>query len=356
MKPENYKLLFIWDRVGDYHRARLDACKNLFGNNNVFSCDLGAKDNLYLWDNSVDDKHFVLSDKKVEQTDIFNRVKNYLKIINKNKIDVCCIAGYGRIEYLLFIFFAFVKRKKIVVFAESWYKSGSIIDFLKSIFLRMFVKRFFVSGKRAFLHFSKVFKIKEKHIKLKYSVIDNEHFKNSKQNLSDKNVILAIARFSKEKNLDVLIKAFLISKISKNFQLMIIGATNESKIDEYKNYQNIVLKKWVSYNELPDYYHNAKLFVLPSIFEPWGLVVNEAMAAGLPIIASKQCGCVPELVKEENGFVFDAENKNELIEIFNKIIDFDDQKFRQMGKSSLKIINEFTPQIWAETIHTFVNK
>jgi glycosyltransferase involved in cell wall biosynthesis len=59
--------------------------------------------------------------------------------------------------------------------------------------------------------------------------------------------------------------------------------------------------------ELPEFYALADIMVLPSAFEPWGLVVNEAMCFALPIIISDQVGCGPDLVREgENGLVFPA--------------------------------------------------
>ena len=57
---------------------------------------------------------------------------------------------------------------------------------------------------------------------------------------------------------------------------------------------------------VPDVLALSNVLVLPSTSEPWGLVVNEAMACGLPVVVSDRCGCVPDLVHDgENGFVFD---------------------------------------------------
>ena len=60
------------------------------------------------------------------------------------------------------------------------------------------------------------------------------------------------------------------------------------------------------YDELPAYYGCAAAFVHVSLTEPWGLVVNEAMASGLPVVVSRRCGCAADLVEEgKNGFVVD---------------------------------------------------
>ena len=60
-------------------------------------------------------------------------------------------------------------------------------------------------------------------------------------------------------------------------------------------------------SELPAYYDLCEVFVLPSVFEPWGLAVNEVMNAGRAVIVSDQVGCGPDLVRNgENGFIFEA--------------------------------------------------
>ncbi|HRI64794.1 MAG TPA: glycosyltransferase family 4 protein [Polyangium sp.] len=59
---------------------------------------------------------------------------------------------------------------------------------------------------------------------------------------------------------------------------------------------------------MPTAYALGDVFILPSHFEPWGLTINEAMCLGLPVIASDQCGAVPDLVLPDNGWVFPSRN------------------------------------------------
>jgi len=62
----------------------------------------------------------------------------------------------------------------------------------------------------------------------------------------------------------------------------------------------------VDYQDLPALYGLARVLVLPSVAEPWGLVVNEAIACGLPVLVSQGCGAAADLVENgQNGFVFD---------------------------------------------------
>ena len=94
--------------------------------------------------------------------------------------------------------------------------------------------------------------------------------------------------------------------------------------------------------ELPKYYAIADVFVLPSqTGETWGLVVNEAMCFGLPIIASDIIGCAPDLVRHgENGFVFPSGNKEKLSDSIQDLISNQEKRMR-FGNESLKIIQGY---------------
>ena len=90
--------------------------------------------------------------------------------------------------------------------------------------------------------------------------------------------------------------------------------------------------------ETPAYYGLASCLVLPSLSEPWGLVVNEAEAAGLPVLASNRCGCVPELVHRGiNGYVFEPTDGEELVRLLHLISD-GRLDLERMGQSSRQLI------------------
>ncbi len=96
------------------------------------------------------------------------------------------------------------------------------------------------------------------------------------------------------------------------------------------------------YDELPMYYAHAKAFVHASTTEQWGLVVNEAIASGLPVIVSNRCGCVPELVREgENGFTFDPFNEQELTECLLQMSSMPEAERASLGQTSSRIATEY---------------
>jgi glycosyltransferase involved in cell wall biosynthesis len=91
--------------------------------------------------------------------------------------------------------------------------------------------------------------------------------------------------------------------------------------------------------ELPRYYDLCDVFVLPSVYEPWGLVVNEVMNAGKPVIVSDKVGAHADLVKEgENGFVVAAGDVALLAQKL-KVLTENAELAAAMGKRSLEIIS-----------------
>ncbi len=100
--------------------------------------------------------------------------------------------------------------------------------------------------------------------------------------------------------------------------------------------------------QLAEIYALADAFVFPTHSDPWGLVVNEAMACGLPIIASSVAGCVPDLVKHaENGLVVSPGDVDELVAAMRIIFD-DSCMLKKFAAASASRIQAYTPAACAE--------
>src|SRR5207247_1792609 len=103
-------------------------------------------------------------------------------------------------------------------------------------------------------------------------------------------------------------------------------------------------------DELPLYYARAKCFVLPSISEPWGLVVNEAMASSLPVLVSNRCGCAMDLVRHgRNGFVFNPLNVRSLANLFVEVSS-GGLNLGALGAESQKVIDDYSTTLFAERV------
>lgn len=348
MKGNN--ILAVWDRMGDYHRARIQAVRKAFSERQVFTADLGGSDALYGWTNTEESLHVQLSSKPPGSFN-FRRVLRFIKLLSSSHIGCVCIAGYGRPEYLLFLVYARLTGRKVIMFAESWYPSSALFDNIKSVFLRWCCHGFLVSGKRAYDHFSRRLKINEAKIRIGYSVVDNDHFSNSKIKHSRR--VLCVARFAPEKNLETLVRSFSNSKLLSNgWKLLIVGGGPLKKtLEDLSIGKPVEVTDWFPYKDLPGAYHNSSVFVLPSLFEPWGLVVNEAMAASLPLILSDNVGCLPDLLRDgSNGWSFKATDPEALTAIFNKVAETGDDQLSAMGKQSPTLVNGYTVDLFATNL------
>ncbi|WP_066633760.1 glycosyltransferase family 4 protein [Labilibacter marinus] len=349
-----HKLLLLWDRMGDYHRARWQSLIQLIGEENCYAADLGAGDKLYRWSNTEENKYyFRLSEKPVDQVGAYDALKVFKQVVMENNITHVCIPGYGKLAYILMLRWCKRNNIKVLMFAESWYRGNNLVEGFKKRLIKKNVDICFVSGKRSAQHFVDTLHYPKEQIVEGYSTVDNTYFASGSASKTAPPQLLCVARFALEKNLTLLVKAFKASALSKHWQLRIVGGgpLKEQLQNEAKGFDNILLDDWLSYADLPEMYAQATCFVLPSVFEPWGLVVNEAMSAGLPLILSEAVGAYPDVLKEgENGWLFHADQQKELTLVLDKLNELSLQELANMGKESKEIIANFTPDIWAKKI------
>jgi len=206
----------------------------------------------------------------------------------------------------------------------------------------------------------------EDQITVGYDVVDNRHFavgaakaKEEAGLLRQRNLptdyFLACCRFIEEKNIPRLLRAFACyQRRSENpWDLVILGdGPLKAQILALRNELQLVncvhLPGFKQYDELPAYYGLASAFVHPSTKDTWGLVVNEAMAAGLPVLVSERCGCAPDLVREgQNGFTFDPYDIAELAHLMDQMA-ADGCNRSAMGACSRAVIADWTPERFAD--------
>jgi glycosyltransferase involved in cell wall biosynthesis len=133
----------------------------------------------------------------------------------------------------------------------------------------------------------------------------------------DAPVIIFAGKLTSLKQPDLLLDAFVEVRKKLKCHLLFVGdgalrPTLEKQSNELAP-GDVHFAGFVNQSRIPEMYACGDIFVLPSLWEPWGLVVNEAMAAGLPVIVSDKVGCSPDLVEEGgNGYVFGHDNRDQL--------------------------------------------
>ncbi|MGD0497915.1 MAG: glycosyltransferase [Bryobacteraceae bacterium] len=204
----------------------------------------------------------------------------------------------------------------------------------------------------------------EDRIFLGYDVVDNSHFARgaeaaradaagSRQRLGlPESYFLASSRFVEKKNLLRLVAAFARFRAlapQTPWKLVLLGdgplrREIPALADKLSLGDSLLLPGFVQYEQLPGYYGLAAAFVHASTVEQWGLVVNEAMAAGLPVLVSKRCGCSADLVREGvNGFTFDPLDEEALASLLLQAASRGDDRLR-MGEASRRAIAEWPPE------------
>lgn len=107
--------------------------------------------------------------------------------------------------------------------------------------------------------------------------------------------------------------------------------------------------------DLHTFIRDCGVFVLPSIVEPWGVVVHEFAAAGFPLLLSKNVGAAGAFLQEgQNGFSFDAADTEQLAGCIRKMINLGDKELFAMGECSHELGLKISPRTWAETLHSLI--
>jgi glycosyltransferase involved in cell wall biosynthesis len=301
--------------------------------------------------------------KGLEISKVYGRINWGLVNIVKNN-DLIMIGGYEKPTYIMISLIArFLKKPYTIIFdgispKKIDKKENSFKYALKNLVIQS-ANSIFTNGISGKEYFKKKFEIKDSQIFNQYLTVDidkiNSLYKNSenyktglrnKYNIHpDKIVLLYSGRLISRKNVEDIIMAIKLIKFNKEIELLILGDGPERDYLTQVAIENKVDLKITGFIEnqedLFKHYFIGDLLILPSTDEPWGLVINEAMAAGLPVITSDECGCSYDLVHNGvNGYVFPVRN----VELLSKRIEdiLLDNDFLKYGEKSREIISKWT--------------
>ncbi len=208
-----------------------------------------------------------------------------------------------------------------------------------------------------------------------YDAVDNDHFARgaaaaraeestirARLNLPAR-YFLASSRFVPQKNLPGLLTAYAgyrraVGSDAWALVLLGDGPLRDSLVAQASTLgiaSDVSLPGFKQYDELPAYYGLAGAFVHASTREPWGLVVNEAMAAGLPVLVSSRCGCARDLVAEGgNGWVFPPDDPAALAGLLARVTACDPPALTAMGEVSQRRVAGWSPTAFAENLQRAV--
>jgi glycosyltransferase involved in cell wall biosynthesis len=205
--------------------------------------------------------------------------------------------------------------------------------------------------------FARLMGFKNEQIFTGYYSTDNHYFsKLYHENIEAKSKsfpkrFLCVARYIPQKGLPLLWKAFaeLKKETGTDWELWCAG-TGEG-FDERIEHEGIKHLGFVQPKDFGSVVSQCGVFVLPSLFEPWGVVVNEFAAAGFPLLLSDKVGSGSLYLKTgENGWLFQSGNVKELKQKMQEIIETAEQKLIEMGNESSRMGAANSADNWSATL------
>lgn len=171
----------------------------------------------------------------------------------------------------------------------------------------------------------------------------------NKLGIREQKVVLTVGQFIHRKGFDILLHA--MTNMPRSIGVYFVGGNPTEEYLEMKRKYDLTNAYFVGFKskeELAEYYKAADAFVLPTREDIWGLVVEEAMAYGLPVISTDNCAAALELVTDDkNGYVVSVENENSLAKYIMTVLK-DKTKAYEFGFESLRKIKDYTIEKMSE--------
>jgi glycosyltransferase involved in cell wall biosynthesis len=332
----------------------LDLIDNVYDLMSIDYCFLNSHSEAY--SNSKVEKNIF-----VDKMRIIDRIKHLLYV--RGKYDIIIFNSYNTLSFffiLLVNIFSF-KKKHIAIESDTQLliPKNYFKRLLKYFYLSFVFKNNHVFGlsggnyshKDLFKHYG----MKEERISLMPMMVDNSKFYAEKKKFPFPFTFLFVGRLVSPKNVENLIQQFNIFFSDKIAVLKIVGdgEQREYLMDKYSSEKVIFMGKKFNEELITDY-HSASCFVCPSLFEPWGLVVNEALSAGLPVIARKEVGACSDLIDgKKTGFI--AEDMQDfgqmMLTLFN-----DSELLKNYSKNASDLMkNNWNYMLYKQCMMGFIN-
>jgi len=355
--------------MGPYHLARITAAASS-SPRKITVVELSETTSKYEWDRVESQGSWKRVTVAKEDSDLRSASfrRKLRGILNKIDPEVVFVPGWSGEHAVESIQWCLARKIPAILYSESSKRDAKrrwAGEFLKSKIVRCFSAGL-VGGSRHRDYLVDL-GIPAEATEFGYDVTDNLYFESKSNEAREINTrtvgqlqlpsqyFLASARFIPKKNLINLVAAFakFLQTTKSNQHLVLLGdgpgreeLTAQSAALGISDF--VLMPGFRQYQELPIYYAHATAFIHASTVEQWGLVVNEAMACGLPVLVSEACGCVPELVHEGvNGYSFLPDDVNSLAELLGKLAS-NSVGCQEMGKQSKRIVSEWGPERFAQ--------
>ncbi len=282
--------------------------------------------------------------------DTMNRWKQVCYVLRVlRRYDKIICNGYTNFPFIILFLFNYWYGRTLALESDTQYREGD--NCLKSKCKRAIRRAVFsnkyvhglAGGEYSHKDYFRKNGMADERVHLMPMVVDNDYFDNPSYAQKEMQPLrlVFVGRLIELKNLDFTIRAFLkFNEQYKYAEFHIVGSGElESLLREKFECESVIFEGAKFGDELLQVYKDNHILILPSFFEQWGLVVNEAMAAGMPVLVSDKVGTRYDLVdNRETGFVFKSDEESSLVDVLFKISDLN--TYRTCADNAYKLMHE----------------
>jgi hypothetical protein len=366
----------LWQRFGPYHLARLQAAERALRAHgwSVVGLEVAGADE-YAWDRpgGLVSPRTLFPHEAYASLDARSIRRAVTSALDAIQPAAVCINGWAVPEAVAALRWCRTRKRRAVLMSESFEPSKSPI---KEWVKRQRARRFDAAIVGGSWHASYLSSLGfARPIEFGYDVVDNRHFAEGRAwagarcgSLAGHPYLFANVRFLERKGIDALLRAYAryrtraeATDAGTPVWHLVISGSGEMEVPwkqlalDLDVADTVHWPGFLQYAEVAAAYRSAGMFVHPARREAWGLVVNEAAAAGLPLIVGRRVGAACELVREgENGFLVDPDDEEALAGAVRRIATMPDEARAGMGAASRRLAARFEPERFGEAVRRSV--
>lgn len=371
------KIAVVFSRLGPYHVARLDGAARVAARNGaeLVGIEVAGTDAVNLWTSRPGPASFrhrcLFPDASYQELRGSVIRSAVVSALTEEGPGAVALPGWHRADATGGLAWCRRTGTRAILMSESS-RHDTARQWWREWFKRRVVGRYdsALVGGRSHAAYAAELGMPREHIFLGYDVVDNRHFAEGASRAREQSDVLrgryglpaqyflGVGRFVAKKNFAGLLDAFASYRDRAGAGAWHLALCGEgplrSDLEEQSRalsiQDRVIFAGVVQYDELPAFYGLAGAFVHASTTEQWGLVVNEAMASGLPVLVSDRCGCAGELVQEGvNGYKFGPVHTDRLASLLFDVSG-GGGKAAQMGQASQRLIADWTPERFGSSL------
>ncbi len=375
-------IAIVWMRFGPYHLARLRAAAERFRGDGiaVHGIEIARTDGDYAWDVAEGAegfrRHTVFSDGDYSKLNPRAIATETAAVLARIAPRAVAINGWGVPEARAALKWCRRNDSLAVLMSETM-RSGRARNPLKEAAKSLVVRRYDAAlvGGTPHREYVRSLGVPEDRIFFGYDAVDNDFFARGAAAAREGDAVLrrelslparyflCNTRFLPRKNIDGLLRAYALYRRNATDAPwgLVVSGSGETEpelraLEASLQLEGVTWPGFLQYDRLPVYYGLASAFVHPAKAEAWGLVLNEAAAAGLPVLSSMNVGAAHELLHHgENGFAFDPADDQSIARALTDVANLGGPQRAALGEASRRIVADWSPARFASGLADAVN-